>query len=635
MTGLMRKAVPRRLLHLYSRLTLLQRFAAVGVIVTMGLAIVFSKVLSDRMIEDALVEAAQEARLITTTLITPQVQTGDFGPQTPEVTAGWRARVGQVAGKFNVVRIKVWRPDGSIVYSDDERLIGRTFPLTDELQDALKGELAKEVSTLERAENAEERDYGKLLEVYVPVIPSGSGTVAGVYEVYQSFEPIQAKISKIRTTVWGGSLAVFSLLFASLFGVVRRASRQLALHALELEQRVAERTAALREAKADADRANQAKSEFLSRMSHELRTPLNAVLGFAQLLELEALNADQRENVQYILKGGRHLLGLINEVLDIARIEAGRLRVSLEPVLVGDVVRETLDLMRPVAAERHALLVEEIGGLAAGHVMADRQRLKQVLLNFVSNAIKYGGSDVRVTLSCRDLPDGQVRIGVSDTGPGIASDKLARLFTPFERLGSEHTSVEGTGLGLALSKGLTEAMGGVLGVESMVGRGSTFWVQLPAAATAVKTLESPVQIEPRAAGLKPAAPRRTVLYIEDNPPSFELIKQVLGQRPGVELLTSMQGSLGIELARRHRPDVILLDLHLPDIAGDEVLRRLREAPETRSIPVIMLSADATGGWGERLTQAGARAYVTKPLDVKPFLALLDQLLDGAKVPRTA
>jgi PAS domain S-box-containing protein len=412
---------------------------------------------------------------------------------------------------------------------------------------------------------------------------------------------------------------------------IRRATLYVDLqrHADALEQRVSDRTTALRAAKEDADRASRAKSEFLSRMSHELRTPLNAILGFAQLLEMDSLNGEQRENVDYILKGGRHLLSLINEVLDIARIEAGRLAVSPEPVPLHHVIHETLELMRPLAADSQAVLNGDVERARGRYVLADGGRLRQVLLNLVSNAIKYGGRGVSVTVSHEESA-GRVRISVTDTGPGMSPDKVTRLFVPFERLGSDTTGIEGTGLGLALSKGLMEAMGGTIGVQTAPGKGSTFWIELPAA-------ESPVKRSGDAGGVA-AAPGSaetsrtpTIVYIEDNLSNFDLVKRALSQYPQVTLLPAMQGRLGLELARRHRPDVILLDLHLPDLQGDEVLRRLRADPDTRGIPVIMISADATAGRTARLIEAGARAYLTKPLDVKQFLAYIDELLSASEV----
>ena len=397
-------------------------------------------------------------------------------------------------------------------------------------------------------------------------------------------------------------------------------------HAADLEQRVSERTADLREANQEADRANQAKSEFLSRMSHELRTPLNAVLGFAQLLEMDSLNPEQLEAVGHILKGGRHLLELINEVLDIARIEAGRLSFSLEPVPVKVVLQETLDLIAPLAAEEDIRLTIEADSTPERHVLADGQRMKQVLLNLLANAVKYNRKGGRVALSYQVTPEGRLRIKVSDTGPGIAPERMKRLFIPFERLGAEQTGIEGTGLGLALSKRIVEAMGGTLGVESTAGQGSTFWIELALVEGPVQRLERENKDVPSPADIDPSKAVHVVLYIEDNLSNLKLVQRLIGHRPEVRLIPAMQGQVGLDLAREHHPHLILLDLQLPDVPGDEVLRRLQQDPETSRIPVVVISADATPGQIERLLAAGARDYLTKPLDVRKFLSILDETL---------
>ncbi len=382
----------------------------------------------------------------------------------------------------------------------------------------------------------------------------------------------------------------------------------------------------LRGAKDEAEKANRAKNEFLSRMSHELRTPLNAILGFGQLLEMDHLPGEQQESVEHILRSGRHLLGLIDEVLDIARIEAGNLALSLEPVLIIDELQDALDLVQPIAAARNIRLDSDRRELCRRHVAADRLRLKQVFLNLLSNAVKYNHPGGTVTLSCEETGNGRVRVKVTDTGPGIPPDKLTRLFTPFDRLGAEQSEVEGTGLGLSLAKHLVEAMGGTLGVESAPGRGSTFWVELAIAESPLERLEQADERVP--APVRTDTPRaaRAVLYIEDNLSNLRLIERLLVHRPEVRLIPAMQGSLGLQLAREHRPDLILLDLQLPDLSGSEVLRRLQEAPETRNTPVVIISADATPGQIDRLLAAGAWRYLTKPLDVKKLLALLDEAL---------
>lgn len=378
----------------------------------------------------------------------------------------------------------------------------------------------------------------------------------------------------------------------------------------------------VRLAKVEAERASRAKSEFLSRMSHDLRTPLNAILGFAQLLEMDGLASDQSESVRQILNGGRHLLELINEVLDIARIEAGHLSLSPEPVAVSDVVVQVTDLVRPLGASRGITVTSTLSGDASAlHVQADRQRLTQVLMNLVANAVKYNRDGGSVRVSCAATAD-RIRVAVTDTGAGIPPEKLALLFQPFERLGADQSAIEGTGLGLAVSKGLAEAMGGAIGVESVIDGGSTFWVELPRA----HVLAAPESSVAAPDGERHEAVTGTVLYIEDNRSNIRLLERLLARRRGVRLLASASGEEGVVIARAEHPDLILLDLHLPDVPGDEVLRRLWAHPSTRGIPVAVLSADATTRQSQRLLAAGAVAYLTKPLELTRLLKLLDDIL---------
>ena len=377
-------------------------------------------------------------------------------------------------------------------------------------------------------------------------------------------------------------------------------------------------------ARQDAEDANNAKSEFLSRMSHELRTPLNAILGFGQLLELEEQTPGNRESTEQILKAGRHLLELINEVLDISRIETGKMSLSLEPVALAQVARETLDLVRPMA-EQYGVALSE-GGLFDSPLLmqGDRRRIKQIALNLLSNAIKYNQAGGRVTLWVEERDDA-VRLCVTDTGPGIAPEKRERLWVPFDRLDAESSGVEGTGIGLALSHRLAQAMGGALEYDAGAEGGSTFWLELPRAEIPLVVGEDRSdKIVPASA--IPATTRHVALYIDDNQPNVQLMQGILARRPEVRLLTAFQGGLGLELARQHCPDIVLLDLHLPDMNGDEVLRRLRENPGTRDIPVVMVSADATPRQIERLLQLGADDYLSKPFDVTHFLAMMDDLI---------
>jgi len=371
----------------------------------------------------------------------------------------------------------------------------------------------------------------------------------------------------------------------------------------------------------EVERASKAKTEFLSRVSHELRTPLNAILGFGQLLERQNPTETQRARLHHILSAGKHLLGLINEVLDISRIESGKLQLSLEPVCVADALAEAFDLMRPLAAGRKIELSANTDMDAAVYVMADRQRFKQVLLNLLSNGVKYTPQFGQVAVSYYES-DNNIRITVSDTGPGIPANKRERLFMPFERLGAEQSNVEGTGLGLALSQRLMQAMGGSIGVDSTAERGSKFWIELPRTASPLPKAALQKKVgacDPRGIGAN-----RKVLYIEDNLSNLTLIEELLHERPDIELLTAMQGKLGLELARQHLPDLVLLDLHLPDIHGREVLRELKSSDATRALPVVVISADATASQIEHLLSAGATTYLTKPLDVSEFFRVIDK-----------
>ena len=376
---------------------------------------------------------------------------------------------------------------------------------------------------------------------------------------------------------------------------------------------------------AEAVRANLSKDEFLSRVSHELRTPLNAIVGFGQLLHLAQLSTSDRECVEQISSAAGHLLGVIDEILDISRVGSGSLRLSMEPVSVVDVVNDATGMIAPLAERRRITMHVDLSRTRAGwHVTADRQRLRQVVLNLLSNAVKYSpdGATIRIGID-EHRHRHRLRLTLTDAGPGIDDKSLSRLFVPFERLGAEPTPIEGTGLGLALSKQLMTAMGGEIGVASSVGIGSSFWIELPlvAAPDAVAQIIPPPVSSDDA--MSPSAPI-TVLYIEDNTANVRLMERVLELRPHVTLIVALDGHVGITRARQHQPDLILLDMHLPDLGGDEVLRRLRADPQTAATPIIMVTADAVLDHQRGLIQLGATGYMTKPIDIITLLRRIDR-----------
>ncbi|HAM01866.1 MAG TPA: histidine kinase, partial [Acidimicrobiaceae bacterium] len=349
----------------------------------------------------------------------------------------------------------------------------------------------------------------------------------------------------------------------------------------------------------------------------ELRTPLNAILGFSQLLQMDELAVQQNEAVEHILRGGRHLLDLIDEVLDIARIETGHLELALRPVLMADVVTEVVELNRPIA-ERAEVAVQSTVDLGdSPAVLADRQRLVQVVLNLVSNAVKYNRPGGRVDISCDTTSEGRVRLAVSDTGQGIRPEDMGRVFEPFNRLGADQSGMEGTGVGLALTKDLVEMMHGTLRVESVPEVGSTFIVELPLA-----VVPDGVRLGTRHGGTG-STPTFRVLLVEENLESLELVERVLSRRPGVVVLAAMHGRMAVDLAREHHPDLVLLDLTLPDVAGSVVLDELGNDPLTANIPVAVLSAVAGGGQVRRLLGRGVAGQLAKPIDVRALLSLVD------------
>jgi PAS domain S-box-containing protein len=400
----------------------------------------------------------------------------------------------------------------------------------------------------------------------------------------------------------------------------------LRVRSAQLEAQIYRRGLELQEANRQLRAASAAKTEFLSRISHELRTPLNSVLGFAELLSLEELDRGLLEWVGNIRKAAAHLLALLNDVLDISRIETGTFSLSLEPVSVAGVCADVVDLVAPIAESRGVRLDADLAGAAACYVRADHQRLRQVILNLLSNAIKYNHPGRLARLHSERGADGQVRIVVTDQGEGLTPEQLARLFAPFERLDAAERGIEGTGLGLVLSRSLAESMGGTLDVESTPGGGSRFWIELQeiepvAVAEVTREREATVQ------ALTYDRPV-TVLYVEDLLVNVRLVEEILKRRPAVELIPAMTGSTALDLARQHRPDLILLDLHLPDLHGADVAARLRADEATTAIPIVVLSADATPTQRHRLAATGIEHYLTKPIGVRKLLETVDAVVLG-------
>jgi PAS domain S-box-containing protein len=403
-----------------------------------------------------------------------------------------------------------------------------------------------------------------------------------------------------------------------------RGSREGVIHAVAMElserRRMSEELSRAIERSAQASRA---KSDFLSRMSHELRTPLTSVIGFSELLLKDGLNEGQVLKVEQILKAGEHLLGLIDELLDIERVEAGTMTASPEPIQVGGLLRDALELAGPQAAERDLEVVAELDACRDTYVMADAQRLRQAVLNLLSNAIKYNRPGGEVRLST-ELPDqATLWIHVSDTGMGLSEEQLRRLFIPFDRLGAEDSGVEGAGLGLVLSQRLIELMGGRLRAESEIGVGSTFTIELGVTEPREAMMREPVPGE--ASNGHGSLSGRRVLYIEDNVANLDLVQEMLAAT-GATVMTARDGRSGFGIARRERPDVILLDLNLPDLGGEQVLTALDADEVLREVPVIAVSADASRGTKLDMYQRGVAAYITKPFDSDALLGSVERAI---------
>jgi PAS domain S-box-containing protein len=386
----------------------------------------------------------------------------------------------------------------------------------------------------------------------------------------------------------------------------------------------------LERAKAAAEKANLAKSDFLSSMSHELRSPLNAILGFAQLMMSDEPppTPSQIASIDPILHAGWYLLRLINEILDLAQIESGKMALSIEPTSIAEVMLECRAMMEPQGQKRGIGMSFPAFSVPL-FVDADRTRLKQVVINLLSNAIKYNRPNGTVVVDCFPVSPERIRISVTDTGAGLSPDEVVQLFQSFNRLGRETGAEEGTGIGLVMSKQLVELMGGVIGVQSCAGSGSVFWFDLNAAAAPRLAAGAVEALNTGRASVRTGQSRRTLLYVEDNPANLKLVEQLIARRPDLRLLSACDGRAGIQLAKMHQPDVILMDINLPGISGIEALKILREDPATSPIPVIAISANAMPRDIEKGLVAGFFRYLTKPIDVRDFINTLDVALDAA------
>ncbi|MDO8313374.1 MAG: ATP-binding protein, partial [Sideroxyarcus sp.] len=530
-----------------------------------------------------------------------------------ETTKALDLFIREMSRNASVSKIKVYNLNGIAVYSSVLREIGEDKSRNSGFIAAMQGRLVNELAhrgTMSATEG--EIQNVDVVSTYIPIKLRENDNVVAVFELYSNVTANVQRIEIVTYQLLFGLVVVFLVLYLSLLKIVAHAdktiqSQYLALKENEsrlqnktrqLEKEIQERLQieqALRISEELAAAGSRAKTDFLSGMSHELRTPMNAILGFAQLLETEPdapLKENQQRFVQQIMKAGAHLLALIDQVLDLSRIEAGKLALSLERVKLKPLVDETLPMVHHLATQRKiapiAVDVDDI------EVIADYGRLKQILLNLLSNAVKYNrvGGSISVTAT----PEGtKIRIAVTDTGEGIPQQRLQELFQPFNRLGIESASIEGTGIGLALSKRLVEAMAGTIGVETKEGVGSTFWLALPVPSSPMALMNEHIELPaiagnpqtiPEQAGVGPNAQARTILYIEDNPANVSLMEELIRRFKDLRLITAHTAEIGLALAQQDVPDLIIMDINLPGIDGFEALARLQGNPLTARIPVM-------------------------------------------------
>ena len=529
---------------------------------------------------------------------------------------------------------------GEVLLDETDQRYLKIFAISDVPWGGEASNMFKNVNTVGQDFHNNETLFGSVLKSGEPVITNApmsdprSGGVPKGHPMLKSFLGVPLYVGEdmigmvgLANREDGYDIELLTALDPVISAIARMAE------ALQSRRARTETQHQLAEAKEQAEKASLAKTEFLSSMSHELRTPMNAVLGFAQLLQLNPqvpLHPKQADSVEQILKAGNHLLELINEILDLSRIEAGRVSLSLEDIDPHEVIEDCISYISPMATRRGLTLDAQVPAQDHITLHTDRTRFRQVLLNLLSNAVKYNNDGGTVSLSIHQNTPGKMRFCVSDTGSGIPQERHEELFQPFSRLGAESTDIEGTGIGLTISRRLTELMGGELDFESVVGRGSNFWIDLPGEPKQVAAVDA--QLDEQALPQMPGG-GHMVLYVEDNPDNLSLMEEVISMVDNVELISAHTGELGLEMAEIHHPDVILMDINLPGITGIEALHRLRKNPDTQDIPVIALSADAMSEDIQRGLDEGFDAYLTKPINLGQVIDHISMAVEGKLVSK--